>query len=278
MPSTKLDVSALLYRFRGTILGVIAVALAVAPPSLFPEKFYINNCVAGILIALPLYVFSALLRVQTRRFIGEHTRGKVHAAESLVTCDPYSRVRHPLYISNTGFALGIAFFHLGGSFWIVPFVFVVVAFEVALSRIEDCFLERKFGDAWRAWASKTPAVFPQSRCINAKRKSQYTERVAFQCREQQVRLERYLTALNSHITYVPLNASEYPTDELILLLQEQDPATTGVLFGSWLMHRGYTQTVSSRQNVTHVIEAIMPVFTLFGGDFEKHRLIAGYDS
>lgn len=171
MPSTKLDVSALLYRFRGTILGVIAVALAVAPPSLFPEKFYINNCVAGILIALPLYVFSALLRVQTRRYIGEHTRGKVHAAESLVTCGPYSRVRHPLYISNTGFALGIAFFHLGVSFWIVPFVFVVVAFEVALSRIEDRFLERKFGDAWRAWASKTPAVFPhlgallgESRC------------------------------------------------------------------------------------------------------------------
>ena len=100
----------------------------------------------------------------------------------------------------------------------------------------------------------------------------------FQCREQQVRLERYLTALNSHITYVPLYASEYPTDELILLLQEQDPATTGVLFGSWLMHRGYTQTVSSRQNVTHVIEAITPVFTLFGCDFEKNRLIAGYDS
>ena len=100
----------------------------------------------------------------------------------------------------------------------------------------------------------------------------------FQCREQQVRLERYLTALHSHISYVPVYASEYPTDELILMLQEQDPATTGVLFGSWLMHRGYTQTVSSRQNVTHVIEAIMPVFTLFGTDFEKNHLIAGYDS
>jgi protein-S-isoprenylcysteine O-methyltransferase Ste14 len=161
MPSEKFDVSALLYRFRGTILGIIAVALVVVPPSLFPEKFYINDCIAGILIALTLYMFSAFLRVQTRRFIGEHTRGKVHAAETLVTCGPYFRVRHPLYLSNIGFALGIAFFHLGVSLWVVPFVFVVVAFEKALSRIEDRFLERKFGDVWRAWALKTPAFLPR---------------------------------------------------------------------------------------------------------------------
>ena len=161
MPSEKFDVSALLYRFRGTILGIIAIALVVVPPSLFPEKFYINDCIVGILIALTLYMFSAFLRVQTRRFIGEHTRGKVHAAETLVTCGPYFRVRHPLYLSNIGFALGIAFFHLGASLWVVPFVFVVVAFEKSLSRIEDRFLERKFGDVWRAWALKTPAFLPR---------------------------------------------------------------------------------------------------------------------
>ena len=107
--------SALLYRFRGYILGLIAIALFAFPPSLFPESLCINDCVAGMLIAVPLYVASAFLRVQTRRFIGEHTRGHVHAADALVTYGPYSRVRHPLYISNTGFALGIAFFHLGVS-------------------------------------------------------------------------------------------------------------------------------------------------------------------
>ena len=162
--------SAFLYRFRGSILGAIAVALVCAPPSVFSKdfclnKFYINdcfdNCVGGILIAIFLYVVSAFLRVQTRRFIGEHTRGKVHAADTLVTYGPYSRVRHPLYISNTGFALGLAFFHLGISHWIIPFMLVVVAFEIALSRIEDRFLEKKFGDVWRAWALKTPAFFPR---------------------------------------------------------------------------------------------------------------------
>ena len=161
MLSVKNNVSTLLYRFRGNILGVIAVALALAPPSLLPDELYINNCVAGMLIALLLYIISAFLRVQTRRYIGEHTRGKVHAADSLVTSGPYAHVRHPLYISKTGFALGIAFFHLGVSFWVVPFMFVVIVFEVALSQIEDMFLEQKFGDDWRAWASKTPAIFPR---------------------------------------------------------------------------------------------------------------------
>ena len=152
--------SALLYRFRGYILGLIAIALFAFPPSLFPEPFCINDCIAGMLVAVPLYVASAFLRVRTRQFIGEHTRGNVHAADTLVTCGPYSRVRHPLYISNTGFALGIAFFHLGVSLWVLPFMLIVIAFEVALSKIEDRFLEQKFGDAWRAWASKTPAVLP----------------------------------------------------------------------------------------------------------------------
>lgn len=161
MPSAKHDVSALLYRFRGYILGVVAVALVLAPPSLFPQKFCINDCFAGILVAIPLYIVSALLRVRSRQFIGEHTRGHAHAADTLVTSGPYSCVRHPLYISNTGFALGIAFFHLGFSIAVVPFIVVVIAFELALSRIEDRFLENKFGDVWRAWAMKTPAFFPR---------------------------------------------------------------------------------------------------------------------
>ena len=154
--------SAFLYRFRGYILGLLAVALVAVPPCLFPKQFYINDCIAGIIVALPLFVASAFLRVRTRQFIGEHTRGKIHDANELVTVGVYSHVRHPLYISNTGFAIGFAFFHLGVTFWVVPFVLVVVLFEASLAQIENRFLERKFGDVWRAWASKTPNFFPRS--------------------------------------------------------------------------------------------------------------------
>ena len=115
MPDAENKFSALLYRFRGYILGLIAVSLVLVPPR-------INGCAIGIVIAVVLYAASAFLRVRTRQFIGEHTRGNVHAADALVTCGAYARVRHPLYISNTGFALGIAFFHLGISLWVLPFM------------------------------------------------------------------------------------------------------------------------------------------------------------
>ena len=153
--------SAFLYRFRGYILGVLAIALVAAPPSLFPKQFCINDCLAGVLVTVPLFVASAFLRVRARQYIGEHTRGKIHDADELVTVGVYSRVRHPLYISNTGFAVGFTYFHLGLSLGVIPFAFAVVLFEVALARIEDRFLERKFGDLWRAWAKKTPAFFPR---------------------------------------------------------------------------------------------------------------------
>lgn len=153
-------VSAFLYRFRGLVLGILAIALVVAPPSFFPERFCINECVGGILVAIPLFIASAYLRIRTRQFIGEHTRGKFHDADKLVTVGVYSCVRHPLYISNTGFAVGFTFLHLGVSLWVVPFVLIVVLFEMTLARIEDRFLEGRFGETWRAWARVTPAFFP----------------------------------------------------------------------------------------------------------------------
>ena len=136
MPDTENKFSAFLYRFRGYILGVMAVILVCAPP---------GNEPTAPLIAVLLYILSAFLRVQARRFIGEHTRGYKHQADALVTCGPY------------------AIFHLGFSLWILPLMLVVIAFEMALSRIEDRFLERKFGDVWRLWASETPAFFPRLR-------------------------------------------------------------------------------------------------------------------
>lgn len=161
MSSAERVFSAFLYRFRGYILGAFAIALVLVPPSRFPKSFYINECVAGLFIAAFLYVVSALLRIRARQFIGEHTRGKVHAADALVTVGPYARMRHPLYVSNTGFACGVVFFHLGVSLLVLPFIILIILFEITLARIEDRFLECKFGDTWRAWASKTPAFLPR---------------------------------------------------------------------------------------------------------------------
>ena len=116
---------------------------------------------AAIVLCLLCNALGLVLRVWARRYIGEHTRGSVHDAESLVTGGPYAYLRHPLYVSNTAFACGLVLLWLGIAPLAAPFIVVVVLFEVALSRVEDRFLEGRFGDAWRAWAKETPPFIPR---------------------------------------------------------------------------------------------------------------------
>ena len=92
----------ILYRFRGYVLGALAIALCILPARQIeiacapdaPTTTAFILCLAGI-----------LLRIKTRQFIGEHTRGSIHAADILVKAGPYACTRHPLYISNTLIAL-----------------------------------------------------------------------------------------------------------------------------------------------------------------------------
>ena len=101
----------------------------------------------------------------------------------------------------------------------------------------------------------------------------------YQCRERQVRLERHLQTMYAHLEYERIFPDDYDTDELFLKLKSEDPESTGILIGSWLVHRNYMQTSSSQhQNVTQYLETILPVFTLFWCDLDRNRLIVGYDT
>jgi protein-S-isoprenylcysteine O-methyltransferase Ste14 len=78
----------------------------------------------------------------------------------LSTTGVYSIVRHPLYVANTLVALGIAAFTRT---WYVP-VIVALASLLYHERIcarEEEFLERQFGDEFRAWAARVPAMLPR---------------------------------------------------------------------------------------------------------------------
>ena len=129
----------------------------------------------------------------------------------------------------------------------------------------------------------TPAMVEQTvdlmlHILPSMRKLVFIAGENFQSREQQVRLESYLEKTYPGLEYSPILSKDFSTDELIYKLQGEDLNTTGVLFGSWLTHNGYMQTISSRHNVTHIIESIIPVFTLFWSDLDKNRNIAGYYS
>lgn len=171
--------SKLLYRFRGYILALFAIALVVCPAAPFPRDLsHISEFVLYI-AALFLYSCGIALRVRARQYIGQHTRGNTHEADELVTVGPYAYCRHPLYTSNTCIAVGAVFFHLGTSQLLFLFAPALLLFELSLAHAEDRFLEGKFGDTWRAWAHKTP-VFPYNPAVLFPKKAPAPKRTVFQ--------------------------------------------------------------------------------------------------
>jgi protein-S-isoprenylcysteine O-methyltransferase Ste14 len=72
---------------------------------------------------------------------------------ALVTSGPYRWTRNPIYLALMLLYLGIAV--LGGLWWAVPLlipILLVLHFGVVLR--EEAYLERKFGDAYRAYRTE----------------------------------------------------------------------------------------------------------------------------
>lgn len=160
-----------LYAYRGFLLALLAAFLLLLPGCPFPIiqgdfDFACVQSLSPVGVSIVLFVLSVLLRIQARRSIGEHTRGSVHAADELVTWGVYSKIRHPLYVSNTGVGISFALFHLGFSITALSFSVILVAYEIVLSRMEDSFLEGRFQDSWRSWKSVTPAFLPRLQNAN----------------------------------------------------------------------------------------------------------------
>ena len=141
-----------LYRFRGVILGIFAVALWA-----FPHSSEWIPASAGILALLGI-----VLRVEARRVIGEHTRGNEKAAPELVMWGIYAKLRHPLYLSNLCFCYAFVLFHLGWQTLSFAFAMGVTLFVFPLAKAEDVFLKKKFGERFVNWANRTPMFFPTS--------------------------------------------------------------------------------------------------------------------
>jgi protein-S-isoprenylcysteine O-methyltransferase Ste14 len=81
-------------------------------------------------------------------------------ADVLNTTGMYSIVRHPLYLGNYLMALGASLFPRT---WFLP-VIVSLAFILHYERVifsEEEYLESRFGDEFRAWATKVPIIIPR---------------------------------------------------------------------------------------------------------------------
>jgi protein-S-isoprenylcysteine O-methyltransferase Ste14 len=81
-------------------------------------------------------------------------------ASQLRTDGLYSTLRHPLYLANGLMVLGIALFP---GVWFLPLI-AVLATMLYYERIaarEEQFLDGQFGETFREWASRVPAIVPQ---------------------------------------------------------------------------------------------------------------------
>jgi len=96
----------------------------------------------------------ALAIAAMRAFRRAHTNVPTwQPTTALVTTGPYRFTRNPIYIGLSAIHLGIA--ALAGSVWIAVMVLpalVVLQFGVVLH--EERYLERKFGEAYRAYRAR----------------------------------------------------------------------------------------------------------------------------
>lgn len=94
---------------------------------------------------------------------GTSGRGtKSPRADVLNTAGMYSIVRHPLYLGNFLIVLGISLFSRS---WALPII-ISLASMLHYERViwhEEKYLERKFGDEFRAWAARVPIIIPRFR-------------------------------------------------------------------------------------------------------------------
>lgn len=114
------------------------------------------SCFAVSALGMAVRLFTA--GTAPRGTSGRNTRAQ--KAATLTITGAYSLARHPLYLGNFLIALGMSLFTRT---WFLPLI-VSLATLLYYERIaarEEQFLESRFGEAFRAWAARVPAVVPR---------------------------------------------------------------------------------------------------------------------
>ena len=112
---------------------------------------------AGVALA-GLGIFGA---VGSQLVMGDSWRGDVDpdARTALVTTGPYRVIRNPILTSTYLTALGIALV-VPNLFAAVMLVLIAVAYEIQVRLVEEPYLLRVHGDAWRRYAAGTGRFLP----------------------------------------------------------------------------------------------------------------------
>lgn len=152
------DVRAFVFKNRGALLAIPAVALAA----------FGRPSALSVTLGLPLAMAGELIRCWAVGYSGETTRADAVTAPELVTAGPYAHVRNPLYLGNfitaAGFAIAFTgknaalprLLLVGGSLAIMAGVYRTIV------PYEEEFLRARFGAAFDEYCDRVPAVVPRS--------------------------------------------------------------------------------------------------------------------
>jgi protein-S-isoprenylcysteine O-methyltransferase Ste14 len=90
-----------------------------------------------------------------------YASGYVMKNKELATTGPYALVRHPLYTGNILMLAGYCLANGQIWPWVVGAAFLWIWYPTAIE-YEDRKLNMHFGESWREWSSRTPALVPRS--------------------------------------------------------------------------------------------------------------------
>ena len=100
----------------------------------------------------------------------------------------------------------------------------------------------------------------------------------YHCKERQWRLENYLSDYHPEIDFQVISSGNNSTDQLLAILGKEGGPHRAAIFGSWLTREAYLDNVSTRHNIISLLDDLVPVYTLFASDLEKHPYLMGYYS
>ncbi len=136
----------------------VPFVLAYFVPVQIPIAFELR--LVGLAIAIASALFAAWAMWSLGKSYG--IRMDLFEGHRLITTGPYRFVRHPMY-------LGIATFHVGATLAMESLVLLgvtvlyVVPFTLARIAEEDRVLAQGFGDDYRAFERRVPALIPTPR-------------------------------------------------------------------------------------------------------------------
>jgi protein-S-isoprenylcysteine O-methyltransferase Ste14 len=132
------------HEFSRQALGIVLIAVYGYWCAPVAEIFW-----AGALIATAGILFRL------------YASGYVMKNKELATTGPYALVRHPLYTGNILMLAGYCLANGQVWPWLAGIFFLWFWYPPAIE-YEDRKLSGHFGDSWREWSSRTPALIPRS--------------------------------------------------------------------------------------------------------------------